>query len=88
MTSTKIYIFYNSFIYSNNNNINSNKKRNNIIDISSFLINDDLKRKETVQKIIYYIKNKFKIDDELKKYFEYFNFKPGNNVDEFINSLL
>ena len=43
---------------------------------------------ETVQKIIYYIKNKFKIDDELKKYFEYFNFKPGNNVDEFINYLL
>ena len=41
-----------SFISSNNNNIKSNKRRNNIIDISSFLIDDDLKRKETVQKII------------------------------------
>jgi hypothetical protein len=43
---------------------------------------------ETVKKIIYYIKNKFKIDDKLKKYFEYFNFKPGNNVDKFIHYLL
>ena len=41
-----------SFISSNNNSIKSNKRRNNIIDISSFLIDDDLKRKETVQKII------------------------------------
>ena len=41
-----------SFISSNNNNIKSNKRRNNIIDISSFLIDDNLKRKETVQKII------------------------------------
>ena len=41
-----------SFISLNNNSIKSNKRRNNIIDISSFLIDDDLKRKETVQKII------------------------------------
>ena len=54
-----------SFIYSNNNNINSNKKRNNIIDISSFLINDDLKRKETVQKII--------SENSFKTIFDYIN---------------
>ena len=41
-----------SFISLNNSSIKSNKRRNNIIDISSFLIDDDLKRKETVQKII------------------------------------
>ena len=41
-----------SLIYSNNSNIKSSKKRNNIIDIFSFLINDDLKWKETVQKIL------------------------------------
>ena len=35
-----------------NNNIKTNKKRNNIIDISSFLINDELKTKATVEKII------------------------------------
>ena len=54
-----------SFIYSNNNNINSNKKRNNIIDISSFLINDDLKRKETVQEII--------SENSFKTIFDYIN---------------
>ena len=54
-----------SFIYSNNNNINSSKRRINIIDISSFLINDDLKRKETVQKII--------SENSFKTIFDYIN---------------
>ena len=35
-----------------NDNTKTNKKRKNIIDISSFLINDELKTKEVVQKII------------------------------------
>ena len=43
---------------------------------------------ETVQKIIYYIKNKFKIDKKLQKYYDYFDFKPGNNIDKLINYLL
>ena len=43
---------------------------------------------ETVKKIIYYIKNRFKIDDNLKQYFDYFDLKPGNNVDNFIKYLL
>ena len=43
---------------------------------------------ETVKKIIYYVKNKFKIDANLKTYFDYFNFKQGNNIDKFINYLL
>ena len=41
-----------SHISFNNENINNNKKRENIIDISSFSINDELKKKETVSKII------------------------------------
>ena len=43
---------------------------------------------ETVNKIIYYIKNKFEIDDNLKKYFKYFNFIKGNNIGKFIKYLL
>ena len=41
-----------SHISFNNDNTKTNKKRKNIIDISSFLINDELKTKEVVQKII------------------------------------
>ena len=43
---------------------------------------------ETVKKIIYYIKNKFEVDENLKKYFKYFDFKHGNNINKFINYLL
>ena len=43
---------------------------------------------ETVDKIIYYIKNNFKVDETLKKYYKYFNFKKGNNIDKLIKYLL
>jgi CDP-glycerol glycerophosphotransferase (TagB/SpsB family) len=43
---------------------------------------------ETVDKMIFYIKNKFKVDGNLRKYFRYFNFKKGNNIDKFIDYLL
>ena len=43
---------------------------------------------ETVEKIIYYIKKKFAIDDKLRKYFKYFNFIKGNNIDKFIKYLV
>ena len=42
---------------------------------------------ETVDKIIFYIKNKFNIDDKLKKYFQFFDFKVGNNIGKFITYL-
>ena len=42
---------------------------------------------ETVDKIIFYIKNKFNIDENLKKYFQFFDFKVGNNIGKFINYL-
>ena len=43
---------------------------------------------KTVDKIVFYIKNKFAIDDDLKKNFEFFDFKVGNNIDTFIKYLL
>ena len=42
---------------------------------------------ETVDKIIFYIKNDFKIDDKLKEYFNIFDFKVDNNIGKFINYL-
>jgi len=43
---------------------------------------------ETVDKIIYYIKNKFQIDGELKKFFDYIGIKKeGSNIQKFIDYL-
>ena len=43
---------------------------------------------ETVDKIIFYIRNKFTLDNNLKNYFKYFDFKHDQNIDKFINYLL
>ena len=40
--------------------------------------------KETVNKIIYYINNKFKIEKNLQKFYDSFEFKSGNNINKFI----
>ena len=42
---------------------------------------------ETVDKIIFYIRNNFKIDDKLKKFFDIFNFKVDNSISKFIKYL-
>lgn len=43
---------------------------------------------ETVDKIIYYIKNKFQIDGELKKFFDYIGLKhEGSEIQKFIDYL-
>ena len=39
---------------------------------------------ETINKIIYYINNNFKLDDKLKKFYENFGFKHENNIKKFI----
>ena len=39
---------------------------------------------ETINKIIYYINNSFILDKKLKKFYTKFNFKSGNNIQEFI----
>ena len=54
-----------SHMYSNNNINKSNKTHNNIIDISLFLINDELKKEETVKKII--------AENSFKNIFNYIN---------------
>ena len=44
---------------------------------------------ETVDKIIFYIKNKFVIDNELKKFFDYIGIKhEGSNIQKFIDYLV
>jgi CDP-glycerol glycerophosphotransferase (TagB/SpsB family) len=40
---------------------------------------------KTLIKIIYYIEHHFKLDDKLKKFYDSFQFKCGNNTDKFIN---
>ena len=43
--------------------------------------------KATIDKIISYIDKDFSIDEKLKKYFEVFDLKKGNNIDAFIDYL-
>ena len=42
---------------------------------------------ETINKIIYYIKNNFTIDKILQKLYDYFGFKVGNSINNFISYL-
>ena len=42
---------------------------------------------KTVNKIIYYIDNEFKLDDNLLRFYEEFNF-PNETLNDFINYLL
>ena len=40
---------------------------------------------ETINKIIFYIKNNFKLESTLKKFYQSFNFQGGENIKKFIN---
>ena len=42
---------------------------------------------EVVKKIIYYIKNKFKLEKNLKNFYKSFGFKKENSIPLFINYL-
>ena len=42
---------------------------------------------ETINKIIYYINNNFKLEPKLIKFYESFGFKTGNNINKFIDYL-
>ena len=44
--------------------------------------------KETINKILYYIKNDFKLEDGMKKFYKKFGFKYGNNTNEFVDYLI
>ena len=43
---------------------------------------------ETINRIIYYIKNNFTIDTKLQKLYDYFGFKVGNSINNFIQYLI
>ena len=42
---------------------------------------------ETIEKIIYYINNDFKLEKKLEKFYDSFSFKKGNNIGKFISYL-
>ena len=42
---------------------------------------------KAINKIIYYIKNDFNIDKKLQKLYDYFGFKVGNSINNFIQYL-
>ena len=42
----------------------------------------------TVNRINYYINNKFKLDNNLKTFYKQFNFKKGPIINDFIDFLL
>ena len=42
---------------------------------------------DTVNKIIFYINNNFKIENKLKNYYKFFQFKRKNNIDSIIDYL-
>ena len=42
---------------------------------------------ETINKILYYIRNKFQLETKLEKFYDSFSFKKGNNIDKFIEYL-
>lgn len=42
---------------------------------------------KTIDKIIYYINNNFQLEKKLKKFYDSFSFKKGNNIKKFMNYL-
>ena len=42
---------------------------------------------KTIDKIIYYIHNKFRLEYKLEKFYDSFSFKKGNNINKFIEYL-
>ena len=52
-----------------------------------FFENKFLKVKDVINKIIYYIKNNFKLEKKLKNFYDTFGFKVGNNINKFIKYL-
>jgi CDP-glycerol glycerophosphotransferase (TagB/SpsB family) len=59
----------------------------NYLKNGSFFENRFIKVKIAVDKIIYYINNNFKLDSEMKDFYQYINLKKGNNINNFINYL-
>ena len=88
----KPYIIYIPDI--NDPYISSKYEDNNYIIIKKFLSNEFefeniyLDINSTINRINYYINNKFKLDNNLKVFYKQFNFKNGSIINEFIDFLL
>ena len=54
---------------------------------SFYFLNKYLDLNETINKIIYYINNDFKLEKKIKKFYRSFSFKSGNNTQKFIEYL-
>ena len=88
----KPYIIYIPDI--NDPHISTKYEDNNYIIIKKFQSNEfefeniyfDINT--TVNRINYYINNKFKLDNNLKIFYKQFNFKKGSIINEFIDFLL
>ena len=57
--------------------------KNNTFNFENIYLNIN----ETINKIIYYIKNNFKIEKKLEKFYNSFNLKRGKNINRFIKYL-
>ena len=82
------------FIPDSNQSQNVNNYCNNYVKLIQDLKDDKIKFEnkfftinETVNKIIYYINNNFKLEPELKKFYKSFGFKHYNGISRFINYL-
>ena len=88
----KPYIIYIPDI--NDPHISTKYEDNNYIIIKKFLSNEFefeniyLDINSTINRINYYINNKFKLDNNLKVFYKQFNFKKGSIINEFIDFLL
>ena len=60
---------------------------NSFKDGSINFLNVFLEVEDAINKIIYYINNKFTLEKEMKKFYKTFGFKSGNNINDFINYL-
>jgi len=59
----------------------------NYLKNGSFFKNRFFSIKDTVDKIIYYINNNFKLDSEMKDFYKYINLKKEKNINNFIKYL-
>ena len=71
------------YIYNRNINEIIKSFKNNIFQFENIYF----ELNETINKIIYYIKNNFTLDTKLKKLYTTFSFKSGNNIKKFISYL-
>ena len=61
-----------------------NNFKNNDFDFENIYLDIN----SAIDKMNYYISNKFQLDTKLKKFYDEFNFKTSNSINNFINYIL